>query len=98
MGGERVHRGGVPLITFVSVVATSSCSSSLLKAGLSEDVIIEKIRASPSLFDVNTDSMIGLKQAGVSDSVVEEKVRASRANRTATPNPLNPLSSVRQPL
>lgn len=42
----------------------------LAKAGLSDDVIISKINASPAAFDTSTDGLIGLKSAGVKDKVV----------------------------
>ena len=40
------------------------------KAGLSEDVIIQKVRKNGQAFDLSADQMIQLKSAGVSDKVV----------------------------
>src|SRR5688572_14255818 len=43
---------------------------SLVKAGLSTSIIVNKIRTSKTDFDLTTDGLIGLKQAGVTDEVV----------------------------
>lgn len=43
---------------------------SLVKAGLSKQIIINKIRTSKSNFDVSTNALIKLKQAGVDDEIV----------------------------
>lgn len=43
----------------------------LTRAGLSEDVIIAKIKSSSTRFDTSTDAILQLKQAGVKDRVLE---------------------------
>ena len=43
----------------------------MVKAGLSERVIIAKIRTSPTKFDTSTDALIALKKNGVSEKVIE---------------------------
>ena len=73
-------------ISFVVLIAVCLCASltafaqeekltnndvvSLVKAGLSPTIIVNKIRTSKSDFDLSTDGLIGLKQAGVTDEVV----------------------------
>ncbi len=42
----------------------------LTRAGLSEDLIIAKIKSSPTNFDTSTDGIMQLKQAGVKDRVL----------------------------
>ena len=42
----------------------------LSKAGLSDEVIIQKVKKNGQAFDLSTDQMIELKSAGVSDKVV----------------------------
>ena len=63
---------------------------SLAKAGLSDSVIISKIRSSKSNFDLSTDSLIKLKQSGISDEVVaamlEAKTGKTAANTSNTSN------------
>lgn len=49
---------------------------SLTKAGLSQSIIIGKIRSGKSNFDLSTDSLIKLKQAGVHDDIVAAMLEA----------------------
>lgn len=42
----------------------------LVKAGLSEDVILATVNASPGTYDTSANGLIALKQAGVSDQVI----------------------------
>lgn len=56
---------------------------SLVKAGLSPSIIINKIRTSKSSFDVSTDGLIKLKKAGVSDDVVTA-MQEAKSGRTMT--------------
>lgn len=42
----------------------------LVKAGLSDDLIVSTINASPGAYDTSTNGLIALKAAGVSDKVV----------------------------
>jgi hypothetical protein len=58
----------------------------LSKAGLSDDLIITTINASPCHFDASTDGLIALKTAKVSDKVVSAIVlKANGAAPTAAP-------------
>jgi hypothetical protein len=56
---------------------------SLTKAGLANSVIINKIRASKTSFDMSTDALIKLKQSGVADDVVGAMLEA-KVGRTAS--------------
>jgi hypothetical protein len=47
----------------------------LAKAGLSEQVIIDKINSEPCGYDVSTDGIIALKRAGLSEGVISAMVR-----------------------
>lgn len=49
----------------------------MVKAGLSEGVIIQKIRASQRKFDTSTEGLIKLKSVGVPDKVIEAMVIGS---------------------
>jgi hypothetical protein len=42
----------------------------LAKAGMSEDIIVSTINASPGAYDTSADGLIALKSAGLSDKVV----------------------------
>jgi hypothetical protein len=57
----------------------------LVKAGLSEDLIITTINASPGTFDTSANGLIALKSAGASDKVVSAIVlRASGSTPAAS--------------
>ena len=55
----------------------------LAKTGLSDEIIIAKINASPDQFDTSTAGLKDLKAAGISDPVILAMVKAS--SRTAVP-------------
>lgn len=57
---------------------------SLVKAGLNNSLIINKIRTSKTNFDLSTDSLIKLKQAGVSDDIVTAMLEAKSGKTTAS--------------
>jgi hypothetical protein len=50
----------------------------LKDAGLSEQIIIDKINASPSRFHLETDDLVQLKQAGLSDGIIGAMIHASK--------------------
>lgn len=47
------------------------------RAGLSDAVILAKIRTSQTKFDVSTQALVALKQAGISDQIIEAMVGSS---------------------
>jgi hypothetical protein len=51
-------------------VVTNETVIQMVRAGLSEGVILAKIRSSPTRFDTRTDALIALKQAGASERVM----------------------------
>ncbi len=60
----------------------------MVKAGLSDDLIIATINAQPGTYDATTDGLIALKVAGVSDKVVATIVgKAAAPVPTAAPAP-----------
>jgi hypothetical protein len=77
---------------------------SLSKAGLSNSVIIDKIRGSKTNFDLTTDGLIRLKRAGISDDIVSAMLSAktgaplsrgnsvSQSNNPASGDPNDPMS------
>lgn len=56
----------------------------LAKAGLNPSIIVNKIRASKSNFDLSTDALIKLKTAGVSDEIVTAMLEAKSGKSMAT--------------
>lgn len=74
------------LLTATSLTAqevlTNESLIALKKAGLSDSIIISKIKSSQTKFDVSTKGLIGLKNAGMSDQVIEAVVNAGSAATT----------------
>jgi hypothetical protein len=60
-------------------VMTNQSVMEMVKAGLSERVIIAKIRTSPTKFDTSTDALIALKKNGVPEKVIEAIMSPSAA-------------------
>ena len=77
---------------------TNESVLSLLNAGLGDDVVIAKIKSSPSNFELSTETVIALKQRGISGTVLAEMITASAiAARPAmsidSPDPMVPHPS-----
>lgn len=63
----------------------------LVKAGLSDDLIVSTIGNSPGSYDISADGMIGLKSAGASDRVVSAIVLKATAVAQPAPPPVPPM-------
>jgi hypothetical protein len=59
----------------------------LVKAGLSDDVIVATVNASPGTYDTSASALIALKTAGVSDKVISAIV-VKGAGGTPSPAPV----------
>lgn len=67
----------------------------LVKAKVSEDLIIAKIRQSKTKFDTSVDGLVALKEAGVSDSLIAVMMNpAAPAAPSPPPKPAFPPSNV----
>lgn len=66
-------------------VLTNESIVEMVKAGLSERVIIAKIRNSPTKFDTQTDALIALKKNGVPEKVIEAIMSPSAPAAAAAP-------------
>ena len=66
----------------------------LVKAGLSDDLIVSTINAQAGIYDTSTDGLIALKAAGVSDKVVAAVVAKSMAS---PPKEIHPITQVESP-
>ena len=77
-------------------VLTNDSLVALKKAGLSDSIIIAKIKSSQTKFDVSTKGLIGLKNAGMSDQVIEAVVNAGSApTAPAAPAAAAPAAAAR---
>jgi hypothetical protein len=63
----------------------------LVKAGLSDDLIVNTINAQPGTYDASTDGLIALKKAGASDKVVTAVVMKASVDAQPAPPPVPPL-------
>jgi len=66
----------------------------LVKAKVSEDLIIAKIRQSKTKFDVSVDALVALKEAGVSDNLIAVMMNPAAP---AAPPPAVPASAAPAP-
>ncbi|MGA2206945.1 MAG: hypothetical protein ABSG10_09470 [Terracidiphilus sp.] len=67
----------------------------LVKAGLSDDLIVSTINASPAAYDTSADGIIALKTAGASDKVIAAIVLKASAPAAAPPPPAAPAAPAR---
>ena len=74
-------------------VLTNDEVINLSKAGLSNSIIVDKIRTSKSKFDLSTDALIKLKKAGISDDIVGAML-AAKSGTTATNTTTNNVSNL----
>jgi hypothetical protein len=73
----------------------------LVKAGMSEDVILSMVSNQPGQYTLSTDNLIALKQAGVSDKVISAMVNRNKGvpgagqqiSAGTPPPPLTPVVS-----
>jgi len=70
---------------------------SLISAGISDDLIIAKIRKSGQMFDLSTDDMVRLKKAGASDAVMKAMMTAAPAPAPPSTAPAAPSDPVAAP-
>jgi hypothetical protein len=67
----------------------------LVKAGLSDDLIVNTINSSPGTYDTSANGLIALKTAGASDKVIAAIVLKASAPAAAPPPPAAPAAPIR---
>ena len=72
-------------LAFAQQALNNDAIIKLVKAGMSDDLIITTINAQPGNFDVSTDGLIALKTGGASDKVVSAIVLKASAAPTPAP-------------
>ena len=65
----------------------------MVKAGLSDSVVVATIQASPGQYDTSTDALVALKGAGVDDTVVAAMIGKSAASATTVAGTANAATS-----
>ena len=81
---------------FAQETLTNQSVVEMVKAGLSERVIIAKIRTSPTQFDTSTDALIALKKSGVSEKVIEA-IMSPTASAAPSATPAAPTVATAPP-
>jgi len=77
-------------------VLTNDSVISMKKAGLSDSLILTKIRSSATKFDTSTKGLVALKNAGLSDQIIEAMV--SHSGTAAAPaQPAAPATAAASP-
>jgi len=59
----------------------------LVKAGMSDDLIVSAINAQPGTYDTSADSLITLKSAGASDKVISAILQKAASAASSAPTP-----------
>jgi hypothetical protein len=78
-----------PLLVVAQQTLNNDAVIKLVKAGLSEELIVTTINSQAGTYDTSADGIIGLKTAGVSDKVVSAIVqKASAASPTSVTQPV----------
>jgi hypothetical protein len=86
-----------PSVTRERSVMTNDRILEMVKAKLSESLILSQIRNSPTQFDLSSEEVIRLVQAGVSERVIEA-MRNPKATATTASAPVNsPAAAVKAP-
>lgn len=65
-------------------ILTNDSVVKMVKAGLTEDIIISKIKASDNAFDVSVDAILELKNKGVSNKIIDTMIKASSKESKST--------------
>jgi hypothetical protein len=85
---------GHATVALAQETLTNESIISMVKGGLSEAVVLARIRSGPASFDTSTTSLVALKKAGVSDKIIEAMVSAPKSGAAAAaPAPTSPAPS-----
>jgi hypothetical protein len=72
-------------ITMAQQALNNDSVTKMVKAGLSDDVVIATINSSPGQYTTTPDALIALKQVGVSDTVIAAMVGRGSSGLTVSP-------------
>lgn len=74
---------------------TNSSIVQMVKAGLSESVVVDAIHTQPHRFSLSTPDLIALKQAGVSDAILAAMLTAAAPQPAPSVMPTPAIKSIR---
>src|SRR5450432_2946167 len=99
---HRIVSAAVLLVFGSLLVAQTALNNGsvtkLIKAGLSDDLIVSTINAAPGTYDASADGLIAMKAAGASDKVVSAIVLKAASPTPATQAAVPPPPSIAQPV
>ncbi len=76
------------MLVFAQQAMNNEGVTKLIKAGMSDDIIVSSINSSPGNYDTSADALIALKTAGASDKVIAAILaKASGASSVNANNP-----------
>ena len=89
----------VALLAFSPILAAQQALNNdsvvkLVKAGLSDDVVVSTINASPGMYNTSADGLIALKTAGASDKIISAIVVKSSSSASAAQTTVSASSPV----
>ncbi len=97
--GGNAHQEPPPPLVSNSEVLTNDSIVQLVKAGMSEEIIINMIKTQPTKFDVGIGGVLALHTNGISEKIIEEMVlRGQEARTTSQARPSPPVDSPDQPM
>jgi tetratricopeptide (TPR) repeat protein len=70
---------------FAAEVLTNDAVVAMVKAGFSQELIVNKIKISQNAFDLSTQALVRLKEAGVSETVITAMVETAAMSPAAMP-------------
>lgn len=65
---------------------TNDAIIKMVKAGLSEDIVLSSIKAQPGNFTTGADDLIALKKAGVNDKIIAAMIAKAASGGAAAPS------------
>ena len=68
-------------------ILTNDAVITMVKAGLSESLVLAKIRATTTRFDLRAETLVGLKAAGVPERIIETMLIPGGPGFAPTPAP-----------
>ena len=94
----------LPLVILCSVLVlaqeamNNESVAKMIKAGLSEDIIVATISSSPGSYNTSADALIALKTAGAGDKVISAiLIKSSSAGAAASAPAPGPAPAVQEP-
>jgi hypothetical protein len=85
-------------VLFAQTALNNDSVIKLIKAGLSDDLIISTVNAAPGAYDASADGLIALKAAGASDKVVSAIVLRASSPALPAQASVPPFPSIAEPV